>query len=70
MPESEFLTLSEVRDLTDCARRSDQERVLTELGIPFRMVGRRTVVSRYHARLWLAGRDVTPSREPDLSGVS
>lgn len=69
MSESEFLSPDEMRGLTGYARAKDQERVLVGLGVPFRAVGRRIVVSRYHARLWLSGKEVV-SREPDLSGVT
>ncbi|HWH73396.1 MAG TPA: DUF4224 domain-containing protein [Methylibium sp.] len=66
---SEFLTPAELRDLTGCARRGDQARVLAEQGLPFRQLGERIVVSRYHARQWLAGESVTPSKKPKLELV-
>lgn len=69
MPETELLSPQEIRDTTDCARHDDQRRKLEELGIPFRVVGRKIKVSRYHLREWLAGRAVKQSREPDLSTV-
>jgi hypothetical protein len=67
--ESEFLSLAEVRELTGYARHEDQRRTLTEKGIPWREGPRRILVSRYHVREWLAGRQVAPSRGPRLELV-
>lgn len=69
MPDSEFLSLPELRDLTGYARRAEQAKVLREIGLPFQEVGGRVVVSRYHAREWLAGRQVRPSQGIDLAAV-
>lgn len=66
---NEFLTPEELRDLTQRARREAQARALQEAGIPFRQVAARLIVSRHHAREWLAGRILTPSYEPDMSAV-
>lgn len=66
---SEFLSPDELRDLTQRARRDGQAYVLTAAGIPFRQIAQRILVSRHHAREWLAGRSVTPSHEPDLSAI-
>ena len=66
---SEFLSVDELRDLTQRARREGQAQVLRACGIPFRQAGQRIIVSRHHVREWLSGRSVTPSREPDLSFV-
>lgn len=66
----EFLSPSEVKDLAGGAvTLIEQLKVLESQGIPCRLVGRRLVVSRYHAREWLAGRDVTPTRSPKLELV-
>ncbi|MBA3622919.1 MAG: DUF4224 domain-containing protein [Methylibium sp.] len=69
MPESELLSAAEVRSLTERARHDDQCRVLTELGLPFRVVGRGIKVSRYHLREWLSGRAVTPTRGPNMGAI-
>ena len=69
MTESEFLSPAEIRDMTDRARVDAQSERLTELGVPFRMSGRRVLVSRFHVREWLAGRTVTPSRGINLAAV-
>lgn len=61
--ESEFLTPAEVKTLAGgAATLEEQLRVLTAEGVPARLVGRRIIVSRYHAREWLAGRPVVPTR--------
>ena len=67
---SEFLTSEELRDLTQRARREAQARALKEAGIPFRQVAARLIVSRHHAREWLAGRIVAPSHEPNMSAIT
>lgn len=55
MPDSELLSAAEIRDLTGCVAREAQRAKLAELGVPFRPDGARILVSRYHARQWLAG---------------
>lgn len=66
---TEFLSAEEIRDLTQRARRVAQARALQEAGIPFRQVASRIIVSRHHAREWLAGRIITPSHEPNLGAI-
>jgi hypothetical protein len=67
---SEFLSRAEVKDLAGgAATLMEQLRVLEGEGIPCKLVGKRLVVSRYHAREWLAGRHVTPNRGPKLELV-
>lgn len=67
---SEFLTPAEVKDLAGgVPTLVEQLRVLEGEGIPCKLVGKRLVVSRYHAREWLAGRHVTPTRGPKLELV-
>lgn len=67
---SEFLSPAEVKDLAGgAATLMEQLRVLEAEGIPCRLVGKRIVVSRYHAREWLAGRHVTPTRGARLELV-
>jgi hypothetical protein len=65
----EFLSTDELKDLTQRARKDAQARMLESAGIPFRWLAGRLVVSRHHAREWLAGRDVAPSREPDMGAI-
>lgn len=66
---SEYLSATEVRDLTDSARRAEQQRRLGELGIPFLVSGRRIVVSREHVRARLEGRTVRATGAPNLALV-
>ncbi|RQO58009.1 hypothetical protein DBR47_14555 [Paucibacter sp. KBW04] len=66
---AEFLTPDEVKTLTDSRNVEQQERVLSQDGIPYKRRGRRILVSRHHTREWLAGRVVTPSRAINLALV-
>lgn len=67
---SEFLSPVEVKALAGgAATLEEQERILTLEGLPCRRVGKRLIVSRYHAREWLAGRHVTPTRGARLELV-
>lgn len=66
---SEFLDRADIKTLADTADIDKQAIVLERLGIPYRLIGRRILVSRHHTREWLAGRVVTPSRGVDLSKV-
>lgn len=59
----EYLKPSEVKETTGGeSKLQEQVRVLTEQGVPFKVVGKRVLVSRYHVREWLAGRLSVPSR--------
>ena len=69
MPDSEFLTPAELRVLTSYAHREQQERVLTERGIPFKSSGRRLLVCRYHVREWIAGRPTRTTTGPRMDLV-
>lgn len=64
-----ILSQQELRDLTGRARRTDQEEWLRERGIPYRWDGVRLLVSCSVVDAWLSGREVVPSREPNLAGV-
>ena len=55
----ELLGPSEIQALTGTANPEEQDRILTEDGIPHRRRGKRILVSRFHTREWLAGRTVT-----------
>lgn len=68
--EAEFLTPAEVKRLCGGkARIGEQVECLKTQGVPHRVVGRCVLVSRYHAREWLAGRVVAPSSKPRLERV-
>lgn len=65
----EFLSSGELKSLTGSANPDEQERVLKQEGVPYRRLGRRILVSRFHTREWLAGRNVVPSRGVNLALV-
>ncbi len=67
---TELLQPKELADLTGTANLDQQERILSQDGIPYRRRGKRILVSRYHAREWLSGRVVTPSRGVNLALVT
>ena len=68
--ECEFLSPAELKTLAGGAATVDEQlRVLVAEGLPVRRVGRGLVVSRYHAREWLAGRIVVPTRGAKLDLV-
>lgn len=69
MNESEFLTPHELHDLTGFARAAEQDGWLKERSIPHRRDGRRVVVSRYHARAWLEGREAVASNAPNIAAL-
>jgi hypothetical protein len=52
---SEFLTVAELRDLTQRARKTDQPQELEALGIPYLVHRGRVLVSRVQVRERLAG---------------
>lgn len=66
-----MLTLSrdELSELTGYSRRSDQARILTELGIPFKEVAGRLVVLSCHVVAWMENRPIQQSNEPRMDLV-
>lgn len=67
--DSEFLSASEVKDLTGAAQPDAQEAELKKQGLPCKRRGNRVLVSRWHCREWLSGRPVAPSRGINLAAV-
>lgn len=61
MTESEFLSTTELHQLTSYARSDKQAEWLKSNGIPFRVDGKRVIVSRDHVRGWLEGRTMVAS---------
>lgn len=61
---SEFLSTTELHELTAMARFAAQVEWLTAHSIPHKLDGKHVIVSREHVRAWLAGRVFTPSVEP------
>ena len=70
MSSSEFLQPEELHDLTGYARAAEQEGWLVEHGVPHRRDGKRMIVSRFHAREWLAGREVVASSGPNWGALN
>lgn len=66
---TEFLSASEVKDLTGRATPEAQAAELTAQGLPFKRRGSRVLVSRWQVREWLAGKPMAPSRGPRLELV-
>ncbi len=69
MNDSEFLSAQELHALTGFARAAEQDAWLKERAIPHRRDGRRVVVSRFHARSWLEGREVVASNAPNIAAL-
>lgn len=67
---SEFLSPPELHDLTGFARAAEQDAWLKEHAIPHQRDGKRVVVSRFHARAWLEGREVVASNAPNLNALN
>lgn len=65
--QTEFLTAAELRQFGTTP--GEQAEAMTAQGLPFRRVGNRLLVSRYHLREWLAGRCTPPSKGPRLELV-
>jgi hypothetical protein len=70
-PFGEFLSKTELRELTGRARRVDQLSKLKELALPHRCIGlaKNVLVSRQHVRDWLNGSKVVAPRAPTLKGI-
>lgn len=63
------LSIEEIRSLTGCARRADQEAWLSSHGVPFRKDGERILIARSNAERWLSGQNIPQMAEPNLSAV-
>jgi hypothetical protein len=70
MIDCEFLKADELLDLTGYKQAEKQEEWLSEYGVPHRRDGRRVIVSRFHAREWLAGREVVMSSGPNWGALN
>lgn len=69
-PMSRFLDPADIRRVTRKRSIEDQQRALQQQGIPFKLVGRQLLVAEAHMLDWLAGKPTTPTRRPNLSGVT
>lgn len=65
----EFLTLEELKDLTQARTSVKQQEMLAAEGIPFRVVHSHLLVSREHVRDWLRGVVRPSSRGINLAAV-
>lgn len=65
---NEFLSATELHQLTGFARATGQAVWLKEKGVPHRLDGRRVIVARTHALAWLEGK-VVVSGGVNLSAV-
>jgi hypothetical protein len=66
----EFLSPAELKQLTGYCYAADQERWLSDFSVPHRRDGKRVIVSRFHAREWLAGREVVTSSGPNWGALN
>lgn len=53
---NEYLTPSELHQLTGYARSRQQDEWLKEHGVPHRVDGKRIIVSRVHVLQWIEGK--------------
>jgi hypothetical protein len=65
----ELLLPAEVKQLVGVSNPDEQSRLLREYGIPHRLFKQRILVSRFHVREWLTGRQPAPSRGVNLAAV-
>lgn len=66
---SEFLSSSELHQLTGYARANAQAAWLKEKGVAHKRDGSRVIVARTHALAWLEGRSVVTSSGPNWASV-
>jgi hypothetical protein len=70
MSDTEFLLAAELQQLTGYCRAAEQEKWLVERNVPHRAEGKRVIVSRFHVREWLAGREVVTSSGPNWGALN
>lgn len=66
---SEFLNEFDLYYMTHSLPVAKQVAWLKQHGVPFRLDGKRLLVSSYHARTWLEGRSVPTSSGLNLAGI-
>ena len=65
-----FLDRDQLRQLTDCARRSGQEAWLRSEGVPFKLSRKGDLlVCWVHVHAWMEGRPPVSFVEPDFSSL-
>lgn len=68
--QPEFLSTAELHALTGFARAAEQAQWLKDHGLPHQRDGRRVIVSRFHSRAWLEGREVVTSTGPNWGALN
>ncbi len=66
---TEFLSDADLHKLTGYKRAPEQRQVLSEQGIPFRAVGKRTVVLTTHIQAWVEGHPIRRHAAPNMDAV-
>lgn len=66
---NEYLNEFELYQLTGAIKASSQVSWLKQNGVPFRLDGKRLIVSRVHARQWIEGAIVPTSKGLNLAGI-
>jgi hypothetical protein len=64
-----ILSRAELEQLTGYKQRSEQIRVLDDLRIPHKLVGRQIVVMACHVQAWMENRPIRQEVGVDLSSV-
>ena len=67
---SEYLSATELHDLTGYARSGQQAAWLQFRKIPHRVDGRRVILSRRHVRDWLEGKSVVTSSGINMAAAA
>ncbi len=69
MSNDEFLSNSEIRALAGCNVRDSQAQKLDEIGVPYKRIGARILISRAHVRQWLLGETLRRSVGVNMDAV-
>jgi hypothetical protein len=69
MSDNELLSDDELTRFTGFCRAAEREAWLTDHNVPFRKEGKRFIVSRFHMREWIAGREVVFSSGPNWGAM-
>lgn len=67
---SEYLSSTELHQLTGYARSSQQAGWLKERDIPHRQDGSRIIASRVHVQAWLEGKHTISSNGPNWAKIA
>jgi hypothetical protein len=66
----EYLSSTELHQLTGFARSSSQANWLLKMRIPHQADGRRVIVSRAHVQAWLEGKQAVNGSGPNWAAVA